>query len=90
MKTRREACPEYDTDITFCTPPVNQGQIVTVSYAAAYPYVICCVHDASDGTTTYSAAKMLTDDDGDYWHGAPSNKRWRKMTAQELRNFRLS
>ncbi|WP_455387506.1 hypothetical protein [Petrachloros mirabilis] len=86
MKTAR---PEYDTDITFHTPRANQGQIVTVSYAAAYPYVICHTHDQSDNTHTWEISKMLEEDKEDYWNGAPPNKRWRKMTSGELASFGL-
>jgi hypothetical protein len=85
----RAATPRYDTEIQFHTPPRNQGQMVTVSYGAAYPYVICREHDASGPQTKYSISRMLSDDQGDYWNNAPRNKRWRLMTARETENFRL-
>lgn len=67
----------------FITPPENQGQIVEVSYAAVGNEVIRRTHDQSDKSTEYAASKALNGDEGDYWNGAPANKRWRTITADE-------
>lgn len=62
----------YTPTTKFVTPPENQGQIVTHSYAyAAEGVIIERVHDASDRTTRYYAYK----DDGsewDPWNGVPA------------------
>ena len=72
----------------FITPPECQGQIVTYSYATTVikrkAYVIKERYDASDRTTTYSISRMLVGDQGDYWNGRPSNRRWRKISQAEF------
>ena len=59
----------------FTTPPQNQGQIVTVSYALAddTEIIIVRTHDAADNTTEYVAYEYPSDDDGDWqpWNYAP-------------------
>ena len=59
----------------FITPPENQGQIVTVSYALAADEeaIIERTHYASDRTTRYDAYSYPENDDGDWapWNGAP-------------------
>lgn len=89
-KTRRPASPEYDTPIAFHVPPANQGQMIIISYAAAYPYVLRHQHDRSDNSHSYEISRVVSNDEGDYWNGEPPNRRWREMTAEELRNFRLA
>ena len=80
-----------DTDaLVFHTPPQNQGQIVAESYAMADGLVICHRSDASDRTSEYFVSRALRDDEGDYWNAPPTNRRWRKMTAAELRRYGLS
>lgn len=70
----------------FHTPPKNQGQMVTYSYASAEDgMVIQRVHDSSIGRTSYYSSKALSNDDGEYWNQAPKNKRWKWLTALELR-----
>jgi hypothetical protein len=71
----------------FHTPPANQGQIVEVSYACSEGYVIRRRYDQSDRTTDYAIAKCLNDDDGDYWNGAPANKRWSALTGAKLERW---
>lgn len=75
--------------IMFHVPPRNQGQIVEVAYAAVDGMVIQRVYDASDRSIDFYISKMLKDDEGDYWNGEPSNKRWRKMTNKELHQYGL-
>lgn len=71
--------------LSFHVPPENGGQIVTESYACDTEnnQVVMRRYDASDRTTEYYVSTALVDDDGDHWNGAPDNKRWRKVTAQE-------
>jgi hypothetical protein len=47
----------YKPTTTFITPPENQGQIVTVSYALAADdeLILVRTYDASDRTTSYDA-----------------------------------
>lgn len=90
MSKSRPACPEYDMPITFHVPPRNQGQIIIVSYAAAYPYVLRHQHDRSDNSHSYEISHMHSKDECDYWNGEPPNRRWRRMTAEEVRNFGLA
>lgn len=73
--------------MTFHTPPRNQGQIVTVSYAAVEGNVIQQIHDASDGSIRYYISEMLEDDQGDYWNGEPDNNDWRKLTAEKREQY---
>ena len=58
----------------FTTPPENQGQIVTVSYALAddTEIIIVRTHDASDNTTEYWAYELPEDYKiWDPWNGVP-------------------
>lgn len=77
-------------ELTFHVPPRNQGQMVEVAYAADFEsnVVIQRVHDQSDRSVAYYISDMM-DDDGDYWNGAPPNKRWRMMTNDERQRYRL-
>jgi len=75
--------------IVFHVPPRNQGQIVEVAYAAVDGMVIQRVYDRSDRSINFSTSKMLKGDEGEYWNGEPSNKRWRRMTIEELRQYGL-
>jgi len=68
----------------FYTPGGNQGQIVEVSYASSAGYVIRRRYDQSDRTTDYAISRCLHDDSGDYWNGAPANKRWSTLTGAKL------
>ena len=68
------------SEINWITPPENQGQIVIVSYAGADGTVYRQTFDQSDRTAEYHASRALVDDEGDYWNGAPANRRWRKVT----------
>ncbi len=68
----------------FHVPPVNQGQIVEVSYASDDGYVFRCRYDQSDRTKVYAMSRCLTGDEGDYWNGPPSNRRWRKISEDEI------
>lgn len=70
--------------MTFHTPPENQGQIVDVSYALIGEIVIRKTHDRSNGETEYAESAVLASDEGDYWNGAPTNKRWRKLNSREV------
>jgi hypothetical protein len=78
-----------DTVLQFHLPPVNAGQIVLVSYAAANGWVIERTYDQSDRSTGYRISKALADDEGDYWNGEPANRRWRKLTAAEMKRYGL-
>lgn len=66
----------YTPTTIFTTPPENQGQIVTVSYALAADdeAIIESIYDASDRTQGYRAYAYADDDDGDWapWNGAPA------------------
>ncbi len=75
-------------NLVFYTAPVDQGQIVEVSYAMTDDgHVICRVFDAGDRTTEYSISQALVSDRGDYWNGPPENKRWRKITKAEVDDY---
>ena len=69
---------------TFHTPPRNQGQIVDVSYTQIDGIIIRRIHDRSDRSTAYATSPARADDEGDYWNGAPPNKRWKQVAAAEL------
>ena len=46
-------------DLTFLTPPRNQGQMIEVAYAGDYQgNVVKRVHDRSDRTTEYFIAAL--------------------------------
>lgn len=69
----------------FHTPPENQGQIVDVAYVLIDgEIVIRKTHDRSNGKTEYAESAVLASDEGDYWNGAPANKRWRKLSQREV------
>ena len=70
----------------FHTPPKNQGQIVECSYASTEAgMVVRRVKDYSVGRENYYSSKVISTDEGDYWNQAPKNKRWKRLTALELR-----
>ena len=77
---------EMERDI-FHVPPENQGQIVEVAYAAVGGHVVERTHDRSDGSTRYSVSKMLADDQGEYWNGAPRNKRWKPISERQFEDL---
>ena len=53
----------------FHTPPQNQGQIVTESYACNSNTIFCRRYDASDRTTTYYVADVADVPEADAgWH----------------------
>lgn len=63
-------------------PPENQGQAVEVAYTnVGEGYVLRRRIDRSDLSVAYAIARCLRSDEGDYWNGAPKNKRWRPITA---------
>ena len=76
----------------FITPPECGGQIVTHSYATCLwhgvGYVIEEAFDASDRTYTYRMSKLLANDRGEYWNGAPRNRRWRRITQAKFEAIR--
>ena len=67
------------TDLTFYTPPQNQGQIVEVSYARTSTKVIRRTWDRNDGKPSYAVSSPLVPDKGDYWNAPPKNKRWQHI-----------
>ena len=76
--------------MNFYVPPQNRGQIVEVAYAHdgdghVYRRVIDQSLPSGDRERiTYYQARMLLDDDGDYWNRAPSNQRWREIEESEV------
>jgi hypothetical protein len=46
--------------------------------------VIRRIYDQSDRSMEFHVSKALLDDQGDYWNGAPTNKRWRKISKAEV------
>jgi len=76
-------------EIKFHIPPENGGQIVIVSYGAIKDHVIQCCYDQSDQETDFYISRALVKDNGDYWNGAPLNRRWRKMSKKEIKKFGL-
>jgi hypothetical protein len=69
---------------TFHTPPRNQGQIVLVSYTQIDGIVIRKTYDQSDCSTRYHTSPARYDDLGEYWNGAPPNRRWKSATSQDI------
>lgn len=64
---------EWIKDVSFVTPPENQGQIVLVSYGCDADYIYERVVDQSDRTTTVRVYEH--DEDDEEWephNGAPS------------------
>ena len=52
-----------DGDLCFLVPPVNQGQIVEVSYAGLYDgRVLCRTVDRSDRSVSYAVARLADDE----------------------------
>ena len=69
----------------FIIPPECDGQIVTRSYALLYerndqPIVVRLTYDSADGSRSFDVARPLPRDSGEYWNGAPRNKRWKSAT----------
>ena len=65
----------YIPTTRFVTPPVNQGQMVTVSYALDIDseVIIESIYDASDRSQEYIAYEYPEDDDTwEPWNGVPS------------------
>ena len=73
----------------FHVPPANGGQIVEVAYAMEDGMVFQCIYDASCRSVRFLVSKALVRDQGDYWNGAPANRRWRTLTAIELQPVAL-
>lgn len=71
--------------LRFVTPRVNQGQIVTVSYAMIPGIVMRQEHDASDGSVMYCYATAHPDDDGDYQQRPPAQVgAWKECDRDSL------
>lgn len=71
--------------MTFHTPPEKQGQIVEVSYVLIDGEIVLRrTIDRSNGITEYAESSVLDSDNGEYWNGAPANKRWRKLSPREV------
>jgi len=68
----------------FHTAPEDQGQIVTVSYAMVDGTVLRHTYDASDREERFARSQALAADQGDYWDGAPKNRRWKTITRAEF------
>lgn len=64
--------------------PVDQGQMVEVSYGQWDGTVYRCCHDRSDHEVTWWASRALRDDEGEYWNGPPKNKRWRQVSGPPI------
>jgi hypothetical protein len=69
----------------FNVAPSDQGQIVEVAYGMWVDMVYRRVTDRGDRTVTYAVSKALAGDDGDYWNGAPLNRRWKKISERDFR-----
>lgn len=52
--------------LDYATMPVDQGQIVNVSYAVDGDYLYRCNHDQSDNTTSYSRASLNLDGETEF------------------------
>lgn len=73
--------PEFDDnvrtaieDVKFTTPPVNQGQIVTVSYGCDADYIYERAYDASDrseSVTVYEHPEDMEEGEFQPWNGEP-------------------
>jgi hypothetical protein len=64
---------KWTEDVTFHTPPENQGQIVLVSYGCDEDYIYEKTYDQSDRSTVVRVYEHPeTDCDWDPWNGAPS------------------
>lgn len=65
----------YIPTTAFITPPENQGQIVTRSYALDQDELVIIekIHDGSDGNVTYHAYAYPDSDYGEWdpWNGSP-------------------
>jgi hypothetical protein len=63
-------------ELEFVTPPVCQGQIVEVSYAAhaEYSLFVRRTHDRSDDTTSYAAREWMDGEEADFWNGEPNGE----------------
>lgn len=57
----------------FYVPPINQGQIVEVAYAAWRGVVFRRTRDRGDGSVVYAMAEMAASDRGDYWNAPPTD-----------------
>lgn len=75
MSTTQTSMKTYTPTTRWDTPPENQGQILTCSYAldSDAEVILEKIYDASDRTTEYRAYKYPVDDDGEWdpWNGTP-------------------
>lgn len=74
---------------TFHVPPRCQGQTVEYAYGMWMGVVYRRITDRSigpdrPGRVTYAQSQARLDDEGDYWNGEPSNRRWRTISEAEL------
>lgn len=63
----------------FIIPPENAGQIIENAYCLYGDYVYKRVYGRDTRNCIYFRSKSLKNDEGDYWNGAPRNKRWERI-----------
>jgi hypothetical protein len=67
---------------TWHTPPENQGQIVTVSYASAGDVALEKIYDASDRSCEIYVYRHAVRGEWDPWNGTP--KMGKKLGVAEI------
>lgn len=80
----------------FCVAPEDQGQMVEVAYAAAWGHMVRRTTDRSDGSVSYSIARISKRHDkwAANWcvaNGAPPirRSRWRDVRAEQIMSIFL-
>ena len=68
----------------FICPPECGGQIVSREYCCLGDMVVRLTHDRSDGPLLFHTSTRLKGDQGEYWNGAPRNRRWRAVPVDEV------
>jgi len=71
----------------FIEPVANQGQIIQVGYFRWRNMVYKRILDCSTNSAEFYASTALKSDEGDYLHFPPLNKRWRRITGDEIRRI---
>ena len=73
------------SELTFHVPPECAGQIVEISYCRTPEQIFKRVCDRGSPTSPqYYVSTPLVSDEGDYWNGAPENRRWREIVPAVL------
>ena len=71
----------------FITPPECGGQAVSREYWLVGDTVVRHTHDRSSGQSCFHVSRRLARDTGEYWNGAPKNRRWRSTSKEHINSL---